>query len=46
MIIKPQLITYKQTQEILELVEENAESISVDVFDKKSSIYNYLKLVK
>ncbi|MBD3903405.1 GNAT family N-acetyltransferase [Chryseobacterium sp. Ch-15] len=43
MIIKPHSITNKQRQEILKLVEENAESISVHVYDKKSPIYNYLK---
>lgn len=43
MIIKPHSITNRQRQEILKLVEENAESISVHVFDKKSPIYNYLK---
>lgn len=43
MIIKPNSITQEQKQEILELIKENAEAISINVFDKSDQIYDYLK---
>lgn len=44
MIIKTNSITIKQKDEILKLVEDNAQAISIYLFDESSTIHHYLKV--
>lgn len=44
MITKTNSITIEQQQQILKLVEDNVQEISIYCFDQSSPIYNYLKI--